>query len=118
MLLPLKPICIPKDVRRDGTTLIYLQYCYSGEKRTLLNTEIAIPPNFWNKKKLSVLNDLPPKYGYPEQLNEELRRMYRIAEDIISYAVRNKVENIGNFVKKTFHPHFDPSCLEGKEAVK
>jgi hypothetical protein len=118
MLLPLKPICIPKDVRRDGTTLIYLQYCYSGEKRTLLNTEIAIPPNFWNRKKLCVSKELPVCYGCPALLNEELKRMHRIAEDIIFYAIRNKVEEVGNFVKKTFHPHFDPYTLESKEAKK
>jgi hypothetical protein len=46
MLLPIKPICERKDISRDGTSLVYIQYCYSSEKRTLLNTEIAIPPNF------------------------------------------------------------------------
>jgi len=48
MLLPLKPICEAKKARRDGTSIIYIQYCYSSEKRTNLNTEIAIPANYWN----------------------------------------------------------------------
>ena len=43
MLLPVKPICERKFVRRDGTSLIYIQYCFSAEKRTLLNTEITVP---------------------------------------------------------------------------
>jgi len=44
--------------------------------------------------------------------------MHRIAEDIISYAIRNKVEDVGSFAKKIFHPHFDPRSLESKEAAK
>ena len=118
MLLPLKTICIPKDVRRDGTTLIYLQYCYSGERRVLLNTEVGIPPNFWNKRKLSLADNLPLHYRGARPLNEDLKRMYRIAEDIVSYAVNNKIEDIANFVKKTFHPYFDVQTLESKEAAK
>jgi integrase len=118
MLLPLKLICDGKKVRRDGTTLIYIQYCFSAERRTLLNTEIGIPPNFWNKKKLSISNNLPECYGNPTQLNEDLKRMYRTAEDIISYAITNKIEDIVGFLKKTFHPHFVAHSLQSKEAIK
>ena len=118
MLLPLKLICDDRRIRRDGTTPIYIQYCFSAERRTLLNTEIAVPPIFWNKGKLCVSNNLPLCYGEPKRLNEDLRRMYRIAEDIISYASANKIEDIGNFAKKIFHPHFDPRSLESKEAAK
>jgi len=107
MLLPLKLISDAKKVRRDGTAQIYIEYCFNPERRTLLNTEIGIPPTFWNKKKLCISKELPSHYGEPNRLNEDLKRMYRIAEDIISYACRNKIEDIGNFVKKTFHPHFD-----------
>ncbi|MDQ6813801.1 MAG: site-specific integrase, partial [Bacteroidota bacterium] len=46
------------------------------------------------------------------------KRMYRIAEDIISYAMSNKIEDVGNFVKKIFHPNFDPHSLRSKEAAK
>ncbi len=52
MLLPVKPICERKFVRRNGTSLIYLQYCFSADKRTLLNTEIAIPPAYLEKLKI------------------------------------------------------------------
>lgn len=54
MNFPIKAICEKRFMRKDGTSLIYIQYCYSAEKRTLLNTEIAIPPEFWNKKKAGI----------------------------------------------------------------
>jgi len=117
MLLPIKPICERKDMRRNGTSLIYIQYCYSAEKRTLLNTEIAIPPNLWNKKRLGISNDLPEIYGNVQHLNEELNRMIRLAQDLVSFALKSKVEDKGQFVKNTFTPHFDLSNLLGKETT-
>jgi hypothetical protein len=95
----------------DGTSPIYFQYCYSAEKRTLLNTEIKIPSEFWNSKKRCIKNALPSNYGCANHLNDEVNRMLRIAEDLIRYALRNKIENPGFFVKKTFRPHFDVSSL-------
>ena len=115
MLLPLKPICEKKDIRRDGTSVIYIQYCYSAEKRTLLNSGIAIPPAFWDKRKLRIAANLPSAYGKAEHLNQEVKRMYRIAEDIISFALKNKLDDIGTFVKRTFHPLFDLQTLKREE---
>lgn len=46
MLLPIKPICERGKVRRDGTSLIFIQYCLNAEKRTLSSTGIAISPAF------------------------------------------------------------------------
>jgi hypothetical protein len=60
MLLPIKPIYDPKKMRKNGTGIIYLQYCYSHEKHPLLNTQIAIPPSDWNKKKLQVKDSIYP----------------------------------------------------------
>ena len=34
MSYPIKPICEAKDKRSDGTSVIYLQYCYASGKRT------------------------------------------------------------------------------------
>jgi integrase len=118
MLLPLKFICDGKKVRRDGTTLIYIQYCFSAERRTLLNTEIGILPSFWNRKKQCISNNMPLSYGDSRLLNEDLKRMYRTAEDIISYGIANKIEDIVSFLKKTFHPHFVAHSLGSKEAAK
>jgi len=112
MLLPIKPICERKDMRRDGTSVIYIQYCYSAEKRTFLNTEIAIPPAHWNKKKLCISNDLPEIYGNFQVLNSELNRMMRLAEDLIYFAIETKIEDRGKFVKSTFKPDFDFNNLQ------
>ncbi|HEY8689525.1 MAG TPA: hypothetical protein VIM07_09855 [Chitinophagaceae bacterium] len=59
MLLPIKLICKKRLMRRDGTSIIFIQYCHSLEKRTLLNSGIAIPPNYWNLKRLRINTDLP-----------------------------------------------------------
>lgn len=63
MKLPLKPICTSKDIRKDGTSLIFIQYCFSAENRTALNTKIAIPPKNWDEKKLTIRQNLPECYG-------------------------------------------------------
>ncbi|MBD0376322.1 MAG: site-specific integrase, partial [Flavisolibacter sp.] len=114
-MLPLKPICERKHMRRDGTSIIYIQYCYSAEKRTLLNTEIAIPPVFWNKKTLSISKDLPYIFGDYNHLNSELKRMMRLAEDIIDFAMQKGVFNRGKFAKQTFSPHFDIATLKDEQ---
>ena len=49
MLLPIKLIC-DRRARKDGTNPVCIQYCYSSDKRTLLNTEIFVPVRHWNKK--------------------------------------------------------------------
>jgi len=51
MLLPIKCICPRSKKRLDGTTIVFIQYCYNATQRTLLNTEIAISVEFWNKKQ-------------------------------------------------------------------
>jgi integrase len=119
MSLPLKPICSAKRVRRDGTSLIFLQYCYSADKRTLLNTGIGIPPAFWNKRRECVSNNLPPAFGKSEQLNEEIKRMVRLADDIITFATRSEMEDPLEFVKRTFHPQYSVKDLrnEGHEKI-
>lgn len=116
MLLPIKPICSASKIRRDGTSLVFIQYCQSAENKTLLNTEIAIPPNYWNKKLERISDTLPTGFGIANNLNQEIQRQIRIAEDIISYALANKMPDAVQFVKSTFTPNFDLSTLE--KAVK
>ena len=112
MLLPLKSICSASKVRRDGTSLIFLQYCKSESDKTLLNTTIAIPPKFWNKKLCRITDDLPQVFGSAGKLNLELHRMFRLAEDIIHLAMRLKIEDNVLFFKKTFRPDLTTSELE------
>ena len=116
MLLPIKPICSFSKIRRDGTSLIFIQYCQSAENKTLLNTEIAIPPNHWNKKLERVSDNLPTAFGIANDLNKEIQRQIRLAEDIISYALANKIPDPVQFAKSTFTPNFNLSTLE--KAVK
>ncbi len=111
MLLPIKPICSASKIRRDGTSLIFIQYCFSADNKALLNTGIAIPPNFWHKKLNRILDDLPVKYGTASNLNKELQRQIRLAEDIISFGLEIKVPNPVVFVRQRFKPDFDLSVL-------
>jgi hypothetical protein len=45
-------------------------------------------------------NSLPENFGSPEALNKKLQRALRIAEDIITYAIKKKIEDPIAFVKK------------------
>lgn len=101
-------------MRRDGTSIIFIQYCHSLEKRTLLNTGIAVPPNYWNLKRLRINPDLPARYGNADVLNDQLRSSIRIAEDILNLAARKKIADPLSFLKKTFKPNLDLSLLAGK----
>lgn len=107
MLFPLKPICEKKNVRKDGTSIIYIQYCYSSERRTNLNTQIAIPPSFWNKKKECIAKDLPKIYGDAAHLNDELERLLQ----------KQEISDKGTFVKKTFYPSLNINELERPDKV-
>jgi integrase len=114
MLLPIKLICPPGKQRADGTSTVFIQYCYSATKRTLLNTEIAIPVAYWNKKQRCISEKLPAACGHYERLNEELKRQFRIAEDLVTHSNKNDFPNKGAFVKKTFSPTLDITTIVGQ----
>lgn len=114
MLLPVKPICKKSKVRRDGTSLICIQYCFSSDKRTELNTEIAIPPVYWNRKKLKVNADLPVAFGAPEEINLEIQRQKRLVEDIVAFAIQRQVKDPLKFVRTKYKPTLKISELEEK----
>jgi hypothetical protein len=114
MLLPIKPICPRNKVRRDGTCIIFIQYCRRDGKSILLNTEIAIPPNYWNRKYLRISSELPEAYGSADQLNRRLADQLRITEDIVSHAIKVQVPDILSFLKATFHPAFNTETLNEK----
>jgi hypothetical protein len=88
MLLPNKPICKLKKNRRDGTSLIFIQHCFNSERTTILNTEIAIPPIYWNRRSLRISSELPTVFGKPEELNQNLQQMIRLAKDIVSFTTK------------------------------
>jgi site-specific recombinase XerD len=112
MLLPLKPICPSSKIRKDGTSLIFLQYCRNESHKTLLNTELSVPPKYWHKKLQRVSDDLPLQFGDHKRINAEINRMFRMAEDIITHAIQNDVADTVQFLKQTFRPDFDIATLK------
>ena len=112
MSLPIKPVCKRSNTRKDGTSIIFFQYCYSQDKRTLLDSGIAIPPAYWNLKRSKINDNLPKNHGSVEVLNEKLQKGLRTAQDIVSYAIKNKIEDPLAFVKKKFKPDLDISDLD------
>jgi len=115
MLLPLSLICEKKDVRKDGTSIVFIQYCYSSEKRTTLNTGIAIPPKYWSKKRQIITSDLPTEYGSVDILRIRLKQKLRFAEDLVDLVMRKNILNKGKFVKEAFDLNLDVHQLEKNE---
>ena len=106
MLLPIKAI-ISKKVRKDGTSIIFFQYCFSSTNRVLLNTEIAIPTTYWNAKRQCISKSLPPDFGNYDCLNNEITRMKRNIENLIDQGLNLDAPNIGTYVKSLFKPDMD-----------
>ena len=113
MLLPIKPICVRRP-RRDGTSAISIQYCYSSDRRTLLFTGLAVPPRYWDTRSTKISSGLPPAFGDAGTMNMQLQKMIRIAEDTVSYALQQKMEDPVAFLRQVFHPEFDPATLSEK----
>lgn len=97
-------------MRANGTSLIFIQYCFSSGKKTLLNTEISIPPGYWNKKLQRVSENVPSEYGKPPILNKELHRQLRLAEDIITYGFEHGKDPV-KFIKEVFKPEIELTSL-------
>ena len=100
---PIKLIQKKGAVRKDGISIIFIQYCYSADERTLLDSGVAIPPNFWNKKTARISDNLPRGYGDVQTLQNTLIQQKRKAEDMVEYAVKKR--NVGpmKFLKENFH---------------
>src|ERR1700744_4939330 len=110
MFLPIKAI-IDRRPRKDGTAVISIQYCFSSDKRTLLFTGLAVPPRCWNRGLLRVSPDLPLDFGPAELMNLQLQKMVRKAEDIVSFALEQKMEDPVAFLKKVWHPDIEMASL-------
>ena len=115
MIYALKPVCKKDWKRKNGTSLIFIQYCRGTNQRVLIDSLIAIPPECWNRKLEKVHNNLPSQFGEAVYLNERLHEMMRIAEDIISFCLKNTRENPLFFLKKTFTPDMNVSTLEQRK---
>lgn len=109
MRQPIKLVIKKGDVHKNGTNLIYVQYCFSSQKRLLLSTDISIPAAYWNEKTCSILASLPAQYGDPKSLQANLRQKYRLAEQIVDYALHDNTDPV-RFLKRRFKEggvHYD-----------
>ena len=102
MRQPIKLIVRKGKVRNDGTALISLQYCYSAEQRVVLSTGIGIPLQFWNRKTRKISKDLPPAYGNVEQLEISISKKLQKAEDMVTYALKQRNTCPMKFLKENF----------------
>jgi hypothetical protein len=91
--------------RKDGTALVFLQYCHSAEQRVLLSTGISLPPQYWNKKTERLSGNLPAQFGDVKILQASLTEKLRKAEDMIEDALKklvfarcNSLRIISNFI--------------------
>jgi hypothetical protein len=103
MRLPIKLIVRNAKVSKTGVTPISLQYCFSAEKRVLLNTGVKIPIQYWNKKTGRISKDLPGEYGNLQMLETALTNQLRKAEDMVSFAQKQKNICPMKFLKENFH---------------
>jgi integrase len=115
MLLPLKAIILKQPRKKDRLHPIYYQYCYSSEKRVLLDSGIAIPGSYWNKKR-QFIKDLPADYQPADTLNTELLRIKKIVESLIERGTKEQALNMGKYVKEQFSPSADLAAI-GREPV-
>jgi hypothetical protein len=100
---PVKLIIKKGAVRKDGTALIFLQYCHNAEQRILISTDIGIPPQFWNKKTSRISDSLPNQFGDAVKLQSELTSKLRKGEDMITYALNQRSSCPMKFLKDNFH---------------
>ncbi|HET7116953.1 MAG TPA: phage integrase SAM-like domain-containing protein [Hanamia sp.] len=100
---PIKLIVRKGKVRNDGTALISLQYCYSAEQRVILSTGVGIPLQFWNRKTGRISKDLPSTYGDVQQLETVITEKLRKAEDMVTYALKQRDTCPMKFLKENFH---------------
>ena len=113
-MLPVKPILKKGKLRKDGTHLIYIQYCYNSDKRILLGTNITIPIKFWNKRTLSISESLPSSYGNSTDLNNRIKHLIRKVEDLATFGMNIKKENLIIFLKKYFDLKSDFPSIKSK----
>ena len=110
MFLPIKVI-LDRRPRRDGSSPISIQYCYSSDKRTVLPTGLSVPARYWNKRLARITEQLPAEFGQPDLLNLRLQKMLRSAEDLVTFALEQKMEDPVGFLKKAWRPELDAVSL-------
>ncbi len=95
-------------VRRDGTSIIFIQFCRNSGERVLVDAGLAIPPEYWNRKNNRVIPSLPNVYGETKEVENHLSQKMRRAEDLVKYAIFPKEYFFYQFLKEKFQTAFDP----------
>jgi len=111
----LNPICEAKRCREDGTTFVYFPFYHDGDHKVFLNTQIAIPPEYWNKRTRSVKENLPSNHGDPQKLNDEIERLEKLACEFIKLARQQGIQPLGQYIKETFTPTLNLEKLFGDQ---
>jgi len=102
MRQPIKLVIKKNGIRKDGLSLIFLQYCHSSQRRVLVGTDIAIPSMYWNKKTGRISENLPSRYGITEDLETKLSEKLRKAEDMVEHSIKKKKSCPMRFLKINF----------------
>lgn len=110
MFLPIKVI-LDRRPRKDGSSPIAIQYCHSSEKRTILSTGIAVPSRYWNNRLCRVTQKLPAEFGLANQLNAQIQKLVRSAQDLVSFAREQKMIDPISFLKNAWRPELDAVSL-------
>ena len=113
-MYPIKPGCFRP--RKDGISIIHIQYCFTSKKKPLLDTGIEIPAKYWDKQNLKISRDIPPEYGNAKRMNDLLDAQLNLIADIIKYAEKRNIADKDRFVKKYYKPDLDIYSLD--ELVK
>jgi hypothetical protein len=82
----------------------------------LLNTRICIPIDCWDKQNLCIIENLPSVFGDSYKLNENLKEQVRLAENLIAFALKNGIKDIGSFIKEYSSP--DLNIYDFSDLVK
>ena len=78
----------------------------------MLDTHLSIPIIYWDPLNSVIKQYLPPTFRLSEKLNESLVSQLRLTENLIEYALKNKVEDLGKFAKKYFKPDLNIYYLD------
>ncbi|MBX9781765.1 MAG: hypothetical protein K2X48_00590 [Chitinophagaceae bacterium] len=103
MRYPIKLIARKAKVNKNGITPISLQYCFPAEKRVVLSTGVNIPIQYFNRKTGRISKELPLEYGNIRLLETTLTQKLRKAEDMVSYALKQKNTCPMKFLKENFN---------------
>jgi hypothetical protein len=109
MILPIKPICKKSWARRNGTSVVFIQYCHNSDQRALVDSGIAIPPEYWNRKNSRISNNLPLEYGNAKELEAQLSIQLRRAEDLVGHALSEMNICPISFLKEKFASKYVPT---------